>query len=287
MPQTIGNPLSWTASAVRSSARGASSLVGSLSVDPTQENAPPVVRAITLQNVKRALALGWDDLSTFRSDVMFTCLLYPIIGIVLVALTLQGNNAHLIFPFLSGFALAGPVAAVGLYEMSRRREAGLPVTWMAYFDVLRSAKFGAVLVLGLFHAVVFAAWIMTSNTIYDMTMGSVPPTSITALLSEVVTTPAGWTLIVVGVAVGFLFAALVLAMSVVSFPLLLDRNVSLAEAVVTSIRVALRNPVPIGVWGLIVAGSLALGTVPALLGLVLVLPLLGHATWHLYRAAVG
>ena len=222
----------------------------------------------------------------FRSDVVFVCLLYPVIGGVLTVLAVQGNSLQLVFPTLSGFALAGPVAAVGLYEMSRRREAGEPTSWLAYLDVIKSPKFGGILILSLFHVVVFLVWVMSANLIFDATLGPDAPVSIMAFARDVFTTSAGWAMIIIGMAVGFVFAAAVLAISVVSFPLLLDRNVSLPTAVVTSVRVALKNPVPIGVWGLIVAGSLALGSLPALLGLVLVLPVLGHSTWHLYRQAV-
>ena len=105
-------------------------------------------------------------------------------------------------------------------------------------------------------------------------------------LREVLTTGAGWTMILVGCGVGFLFAALVLATSVVSFPLLLDRDVGLPVAVITSMRVAAANPLPIAVWGLIVAGGLLLGSIPFFLGLIVVMPILGHATWHLYRRTV-
>ena len=222
----------------------------------------------------------------FRSDVVFVCILYPVIGGVLAALALKGNSLQLIFPALSGFALAGPVAAVGLYEMSRRREQGLPTSWLAYLDVIRSPKFGGVLILSLFHVVIFLVWIMAANLIFDATLGPDAPVSVSAFAREVFTTGAGWAMIVIGMAVGFGFSVAVLAISVVSFPMLLDRDVSLPTAVVTSVKVALKNPVPIGVWGMIVAGSLAIGSLPALLGLVLVLPILGHSTWHLYKRAV-
>ena len=100
------------------------------------------------------------------------------------------------------------------------------------------------------------------------------------------TTGAGWALIVVGIGVGFLFAVLVLTISVVSFPMLLDRDVGLFTAVATSVLAVVTNPVPMAVWGLIVAGGLVLGSLPALLGLIVVMPVLGHATWHLYRKVV-
>lgn len=286
MPQTIGNPLSWAFGAIRSTFGYASAVANSVGSQAAAGSEIPQIRTLTLQDLRDALQKGWADVMAFRSDVVFVCLLYPVIGGVLAVLAVQGNSLQLIFPTLSGFALAGPVAAVGLYEMSRRREQGLPTSWLAYLDVIRSPKFGGILILSLFHVVVFLVWVMSANLIFDATMGPEAPQSFTAFVDEVFTTPAGWALIIAGMAVGFVFSVAVLAISVVSFPLLLDRDVSLPRAVVTSVKVAMKNPVPIGVWGMIVAGSLALGALPALLGLVLVLPILGHSTWHLYRRAV-
>ena len=286
MPRTIGNPLSWTFGAIRSAFGYAASVARSVGAQAAAGTDTPEIRTLTLQDLRIALRKGWADVMAFRSDVVFVCLLYPVIGGVLTVLAVQGNSLQLVFPTLSGFALAGPVAAVGLYEMSRRREAGEPTSWLAYLDVIKSPKFGGILILSLFHVVVFLVWVMSANLIFDATLGPDAPVSIMAFARDVFTTSAGWAMIIIGMAVGFVFAAAVLAISVVSFPLLLDRNVSLPTAVVTSVRVALKNPVPIGVWGLIVAGSLALGSLPALLGLILVFPVLGHSTWHLYRQAV-
>ncbi len=283
MPETIGNPLSWVFSTIGSAFGHVASVVSAVRSEPTEL---PQIRTLTMADLRTALRKGWEDLFAFRSDVVFVCLLYPVIGALLAALAVQGNLIYLFFPALSGFALTGPIAAVGLYEMSRRRENGEETNWLAYLDVIKSPKFGGIVVLGLFHVVVFAVWIMVANLIYDATLGPVPPTSLLSFATDVLTTPAGWAMTVVGIGVGFCFAVVVLAISVVSFPMLLDREVSLPTAVVTSVQVALKNPRPIGAWGLIVAVMLALGSVPALLGLVIVLPLLGHATWHLYRAAV-
>ncbi len=283
MPKTIGNPFTWAFGTLRSTA----GYVGAIADDVGSEVlTPPEIRTLTYDDLRQSLRKGVEDLGAFRSDVIFICLLYPLMGVVLVMIALQDNMIQLLFPVLSGFALAGPVAAVGLYEMSRRREKGQPTSWLAYIDVLRSPKFGSVVILSLFHLVIFAVWIMVANLIFKATMGPDLPRTIPIFMEQVFTTPGGWTMIVVGIAVGFGFALIVLAMSVVSFPLLLDRNVGLPMAVITSIRVARKNPGPIAVWGLIVAGSLAIGLIPALLGLVLVMPILGHATWHLYRRAV-
>jgi uncharacterized membrane protein len=281
MPKTIGNPLSWTAAALGSAA-GYATVVAT----PARDDAPPQTRQLTMADLRTALRKGWDDLSAMRSDVMFACLLYPLMGAVLLGLAAQGSMTHLLFPVLSGFALVGPVAGLGLYELSRRREAGLEVGWASMFDVLRSPRFPRIILLALFNGVIFMAWLLLADAIHAATLGPDRVMSLGALLTEAVSTPAGWTMIVVGTGVGFVLAAAVLAVSVISFPLLLDRDVSLPVAVMTSVRVAWENPMVIAAWGLVVAVGLAAGIVPFLVGLIVVLPVLGHATWHLYRAAV-
>ena len=283
MPKTIGNPVSWAIGQVRSAGGYVSDVADAVHIETA---AQIEIRTVTITDLREALRKGWDDLLAFRSDVMFVCLIYPVVGAVLALLAFQGNQIQLLFPVLSGFALAGPVAAVGLFEMSRRREKGQPVSWLAYVDVMKSPKFGAVAVLALFHLVMFLVWIMAANLIFAFTLGPQVLGSMTGFLEAVFGTFGGWLMIVIGMAVGFGFAVVVLAVSVVSFPLLLDRNVGVVTAITTSVKVARANPVPIAAWGLIVAGLLALGSIPALLGLVLVMPLLGHATWHLYRRAV-
>ena len=181
---------------------------------------------------------------------------------------------------------SGPLAAVGLNEMSRRREQGISVTWVDAFGVLRSPAIGAIALLGLLLAEIFLLWLLAAQAIYDLTLGPEPPASLGMFVRDVFTTGAGWALIVVGIGVGFLFAVAVLAISVVSFPMLLDRNVGLDTAVGTSIRAVVANPRTMAIWGLIVAVGLVIGSVPFLLGLAVVLPVLGHATWHLYRRVV-
>lgn len=284
MAQTIGNPLSWGVDAMRGAGRHLGSVAGTLGSEHVETI--PQIRAIGVEDLRIALRKGFDDFKACRSDVAFLCLLYPIIGITLAWLALRGDVLQLIFPVISGFALIGPVAAVGLYEMSRRRERGQPTSWGDAFAVTGSPSFGAILVLGLMLALIFFVWILAANGIYAATLGPEPPASFGAFLRDALLTAPGWAMILVGMAVGFLFAALVLAISVVSFPLLLDRPVGLPLAVVTSIRVATENPVTIAAWGLIVAVALALGSLPMFLGLIVVLPVLGHATWHLYRRAV-
>jgi uncharacterized membrane protein len=244
------------------------------------------VRRIATGELRDVLAKGLGDFSTYRTDVIFYCLIYPVAGLVLARLAAGYDMLPLIFPLASGFALIGPVAAVGLYEMSRRREQGADIAWADAFGVVRAPALGAIFVLGLVLLVIFLLWLVVAYAIYDVTLGPEPPTSIVAFVRDVLTTNAGWALIGVGMGVGFLFAVLVLTISVVSFPLLLDRDVGLYTAVLTSYRAVRANPGPIAVWGLIVAVGLVVGSIPFLLGLAIIMPVLGHATWHLYRKVV-
>jgi uncharacterized membrane protein len=246
----------------------------------------PAVRRIKASDLRAVLIRGLADFEAYRSDVIFICLIYPLVGILLAWLSFGYHFLPLLFPLASGFALIGPVAAVGLYEMSRRREQGHRISWIDAFGVVRSPGFGAILVLGLVLLAIFLLWMLAAAVIYQLTLGPEAPVSIAAFIRDVFTTPAGWTMIVAGIGVGFLFALLVLAISVVSFPLLLDRDVGLYAAVSTSIRALATNPGPMALWGLIVAGGLVIGMLPAFLGLILILPVLGHATWHLYRKVV-
>ena len=170
--------------------------------------------------------------------------------------------------------------------MSRRREQGGEVSWATALAVFRAPAFGAIAMLGLILVAIFLLWLLAAEEVYTLTLGPASPASLGAFLAAIFTTTAGWALIFVGVGLGFLFALAVLVISIVSFPLLLDRDVGLDTAIGTSLRVVKANPGPIAIWGLIVAGALALGSIPFFIGLIVVLPVLGHATWHLYRKVV-
>jgi uncharacterized membrane protein len=247
----------------------------------------PIIRKITLSDLHQALKLGWEDFKAVPSHALILCVMYPVVGLLLARAVLGYSVVPLLFPLAAGFALLGPFAALGLYELSRRREAGgEPSAWDA-LNVLRSPSFGAMLGLGTLLLALFVTWVATAQAIYIAVFGYQGATSVPDFLHRVLTTSQGWWLIVVGCGVGFLFALVALCISVVSFPMMLDRHVGAGEAMVTSLRVVAKNPVTIAAWGLIVAGLLVAGSLPFFQGLTIVIPLLGHATWHLYRAAVA
>jgi uncharacterized membrane protein len=246
----------------------------------------PAVRSITLHDLGDALKQGWDDFSAMPSHAIFLCLIYPLVGIFLIGLAFGYSVLPLLFPLAAGFALIGPVAAVGLYELSRRREAGLDTHWTHAFDVLRSPSLPAIGALGLILMGIFLAWLGSAQALYQSLFGYLPPQSYMQFIHDVFTTQAGWKLIVWGNLIGFAFALWALVISVVSFPLLVDRDVGAAAAITTSVRAVMANPGVMSAWGLIVAALLLLGSLPAFMGLAVVMPVLGHATWHLYRKVV-
>jgi uncharacterized membrane protein len=246
----------------------------------------PTIQRIGLPDIVDALRKGVDDFAAMPSHAVFLCLIYPLVGFFLGGMTLGYNVLPLFYPLAAGFALLGPVAAIGLYELSRRRERGLDTRWTHAFDVFHAPSFPAIAMLSLLLTAIFLFWLLSAQLIYQSLFGVAPPRSISQFVEGVLTTKAGHSLILWGNLVGFLHAVVVLAISVVSFPLLLDRPVGAAEAIATSVRAVLRNPAPMALWGLIVAALLLLGSLPAFIGLAVVLPILGHSTWHLYRKVV-
>lgn len=247
----------------------------------------PVVRTIDTRDVIDALREGLHDFSLNPTHYIFMGLLFPIIGALMIMAFSGVNMLPLVFPAVTGFALIGPFAALGVYEISRRREQGLDPTWEDARHVLHAPAIGAIFRLGLLLCVIFASWLFIAYAIYGAVVGPYEPLSVSAFVQNVLTTPQGWMLAAIGNLTGFCFAVVVLAISVVSFPLLLDRNVSVSTAVRTSVRAVAANPAPMALWGLIVAALLFLGALPALVGLAVAVPVLGHASWHLYRKVVA
>nr|WP_294511952.1 DUF2189 domain-containing protein [uncultured Rhodopila sp.] len=279
----IRTPPGWGADVITQAYR---SMTLTSDVESWQTSDTPAIRRIRDEDLRWALQRGWEDFKASRSDVVFLCVLYPLVGLLLARLAFGYEMLPLIFPLASGFALLGPLAAVGLNEMSRRRELGLSAGWADAFKVFRSPSLHAMALLGLALVMIFVFWLLAAQFIYNITLGPKPPVSVDAFVHDVLHTRAGVAMAFLGCGVGFVFAAVALAISAVSFPMLLDRKVSFETAVMTSVNVVRHNPVTMAKWGIIITGGLIAGSVPLLLGLMIVMPVLGHATWHLYRRVV-
>jgi uncharacterized membrane protein len=246
----------------------------------------PAVNHIAVSDVFDALRRGFDDFWEKPSHYVFLCLIYPIVGVFLITWASGGNAFQLMFPLMSGFALLGPFAGIGLYEISRRREQHIDTSWTHALDVRNSPAIPSIVAVGVMLLVLFVAWLLTAQVLYQWLYAADRPATMAAFLADVLTTGRGWQLIVLGNAIGFVFALVVLSTTVIAFPLLLDRDVGAYAAIETSTRAVLANPVPMLLWGLIVAAGLLIGSLPLLAGLAIVIPVLGHSTWHLYRKLV-
>jgi uncharacterized membrane protein len=247
----------------------------------------PAVRAIGWADLREALVKGVDDFKAMPSYAIFLCLIYALVTFFSARLTFQLGIFYLFFPLASGIALVGPVAALGFYEISRRRELGLDVSWTHAVAVLRSPSIFNVATIGVALMAIFIAWLYTARAIYEVIFGDMLPAPIGQFFHQLFATTSGWTLIVLGNGIGALFAGAALSISVVSIPLVLDRGFDAVTAVRVSILVVLTNPKPMAQWGAIVAVGLVIGSLPVFVGLAVVMPVLGHSTWHLYRKVLG
>ena len=248
---------------------------------------PMELRRLELPDLCYILKLGWDDFLAYPSFAVMIALIYPIVGL-LMARVLHGYSfLPLLFPISAGFALLGPFAAVTFYDISRRRELGDATGQFSISGVTQSPSGKSIAMLGGVLAVLFFVWLGTAQAIYNFFYGFAPVSSMCDFVMQVATTSKGRTFLLAMCGMGFAFALVSFCISVVSFPLLLDRRASATDAMLTSFRVIAKSPLTLSVWGCIVAGLLLAGTVPAFLGLAVVVPVLGHATWHLYRRAVA
>jgi uncharacterized membrane protein len=255
--------------------------------DAAASTGEPIVRKIGTADLKDALTKGYDDFKANPSHLILCIMIYPVVTLVVARIGAGYEILPMIWPLFSGLALVAPLIAMGLYEMSRRREQGLKVSLKDGLDVLTSPSIGAIAILSLTMILIFLVWLLVAMAIYRLVFSGGIAVEIGDFVQQIFFTAKGVELIIVGTSVGFLFAVLVLCITVVSFPLLLDRKVSALTAAKTSARVVLANPVTIAIWGLMIASLLFVGSLPAFVGLAVVIPVLGHATWHLYRKVIA
>ncbi|HEY0326152.1 MAG TPA: DUF2189 domain-containing protein [Allosphingosinicella sp.] len=240
---------------------------------------------MTTDDLRASLRDGYNDFLEHRGDLIFIGLIYPLIGLVAAAAALGGTLSQYFFPIAFGVALLGPVAATGFYEIARRQEEGLESDWSHFLDIVKRPSFDSITAVIAILLVIFGFWIATAGLLYAALLGP-PPGAIGDFIARLVTTTEGWSLILIGNLIGAIFAVLVLAVSVVSLPMLVDRDVGARAAIATSVAVVRANFGVMFLWGLTVLVLLVLGSLPLFVGLAFVLPWLGYATWHLYTRAV-
>jgi uncharacterized membrane protein len=279
----VTNPVTWVVGQI-----GATDALGSTPAEEyfsTTESGVPPLRRIGTAEVLAALRRGWDDTGKGRADLVMLWLIYPVMALYLAAADHYGQLVLLLLPVATGFALVGPLFAIGMYEMSRQRELTGELHWTDGFKVLRSPSIGAITGLGLGLIALFGAWLVVAMGVAQICLGPNIPTGL-GFFSAAFTTAPGLAMLALGTAAGAVFAVLVLVISSVSFPLLLDRSATLGTAIRTSVQAVRLNTGAMALWGVIVAVGLVLGSIPVFAGLIVVLPILGHGTWHLYRAMV-
>ena len=245
------------------------------------------IRTITAQDLHAVLAEGFADFNAKRGDLLFIGLLYPVIGLVAAWVALGDPILPLLFPLAAGLSLLGPLVSTGFYELARRREAGLESSWWHFLDVRKSPSLEGIVAVGIVLIALFGAWVASAGAIYWLFIGPQVPISAGDFLTRLFATPEGWAMMIAGNLVGLAFAVVVLAVSVVSLPMLIDKDVDAGTAIATSVRAVRHNGRVMLRWGATVAGLLILGTLPLFLGLAFVLPVLGYATWHLYTRLVA
>jgi uncharacterized membrane protein len=255
---------------------------------PASGHADPAipVRTIGARDLNISLKDGWNDFLAMRGDLIFIGLLYPLVGIVAATVTLGGTLLPLFFPIAAGIALLGPIVAIGFYELARRREAGLESDWSHFFDVRKRPSSDGLGAVAALLVVIFGIWMVTAGALYVALWGLHAPASIGAFLARLFTTPEGWALIILGNGIGAVFAIVVMAISVVSLPMLVDCDLDARTAINTSMRAFRENKWMMIRWGVTIAILLFLGSIPLFIGLAAVLPWLGYATWHLYTHLV-
>ncbi|MCM8730973.1 DUF2189 domain-containing protein [Hephaestia sp. GCM10023244] len=252
---------------------------------PAPDAAETRIHQIDGDDLRWALREGWNDFRSMRGDILFAALLYPLIGLIAAAITFDSRLLPLFFPLVAGLSILGPIVSSGFYELARRREEGREANWTHFLDPLRERRRGIV-ELTIWLVMLFLIWLGVAWLVYDLTLGALAPADIGSFLTALFTTREGWTMIVLGNVAGAVLAAVTIATTLVAAPMVVDKAVEADSAIAVSLRATRANAGTITRWGLIVVALLVIGAIPVFIGLAVVLPVLGYATWHLYTRLV-
>lgn len=244
------------------------------------------INPLSMQDVRAAFADGWRDFRTYPAFGLFFGAIYAVGGIFIAVMLTYYHLPWMIIPVAIGFPLIGPFIAVGLYEISRRNQRGEAVGWTAILAEVfrqreRQLSWMAFVVL-----FIFWIWIYQIRLLMALFLGFRIPATLDAFANVVLTTPQGLLFLAIGTVVGAVLAMILFTATVISMPLLLDHDVDFVTAMLTSMRTVIENPAPMLAFGLVVAALAIAALIPLFLGLLVVLPVAGHATWHLYRRAI-
>ncbi|WP_083219408.1 DUF2189 domain-containing protein [Bradyrhizobium icense] len=248
--------------------------------------ADPVVRPIAASDIAEALGRGLRDFQAMPLYGLAFGALYAAGGIAILLCLTAFSMVYLAYPLAAGFAMIGPFVAVGLYEVSRRRETGLPISFPAIWATVSTrSEIGWMAFVTLF---VFVIWMYQVRLLIALLLGlNASFASLNEFITVVLTTNEGLLFLAIGNAVGAALSLILFALTVVSFPLLLDRDVDFVTAMITSVRAVVTSPLPMIGWAALIVVLLAVSAMPYFLGLVVTLPVLGHTTWHLYRRIIA
>ena len=250
---------------------------------PTAHNAPAALR-LTFGDLGAVLAAGWRDFLAMPQYGLFFGGVYVLAGLAIGWATLRGGEPTWLIPAMAGFPLIAPFVAVGLYEASRRRERGQSLSWGHVLGALKGHGDDQILSMGVIVFVAFSFWMIVAHAIFAVFMAD---SGMGADLFAALTTPTGLMMVTVGSAVGAMMAFAFYAMTVISLPMLVECKVAFPVAIIASLKVVRANLLVMLGWAAIIAGLLFIAMLPAFLGLMVALPVLGHATWHLYRRALA
>jgi uncharacterized membrane protein len=258
--------------------------MSSIPADP--RSTAPAIRRISGKDLDWALSEGWKDFNAKRGDILVLAVLYPVLGLLAAAIALNDRLLPVFFPLVAGLTVMGPAVAAGFYEIARRRGLGISSSYRHFFDPLNGRSRRPLVMLTLMSLAFFTAWIAAAWVIYSLTLARIEPMTLAGGFQQLFSTPEGLSMVVIGNAVGAVFAVLTVFLTLVSFPMVVDRPVDAGTAVGTSVRAVSANLPTVASWGVRVAVLLILGSLPLFIGLAVVLPVLGYATWHLYTRMV-